>query len=95
MNTYEVLQRPLVTEKLSRGKEEKNAYAFVVASRANKTQIKQAIEQIFKVSVVRVQTITLPGKKRRFGPHISPKHDWKKAVATLKAGDRIEIYEGV
>ncbi len=95
MNDYTIIKRPLVTEKLTRQKEAHNAYAFEVDRRANKIQIKQAIEMIFKVKVMRVNTIKMPGKSRRFGPNVSSKRPWKKAIAVLKAGDRIEIYEGV
>jgi large subunit ribosomal protein L23 len=95
MNPYVIIKRPLITEKTSQGKEAKNAYAFRVDRRANKIEIKQAIEQIFKVKVNQVNVATLPGKSRRFGMHIKSKQPWKKAVVTLKPGDRIEIYEGV
>lgn len=94
MNPYQIVKRPVVTEKLSRLAGEGGRYAFEVDVRANKLEIKQAIEHIFKVKVVKVNTIVMPGKQRRFGAHLSPAHPWKKAVATLKAGDRIEIYEG-
>jgi len=95
MNPYTIIKRPLITEKTSRAKETSNAYAFAVDRRANKIEIKQAIEHIFKVKVTDVNTTMMPGKSRRFGMHIKPKQSWKKAVATLKQGDRIEIYEGV
>ncbi|MCD4813987.1 50S ribosomal protein L23 [bacterium] len=95
MNPYTIIKRPLITEKTSQAKERKNAYAFEVDRRANKIEIKQAIEQIFKVKVIDVNTVTIPGKSRRFGAHVSGKHSWKKAMVTLKQGERIEIYEGV
>ncbi len=95
MNPYTIIRRPLLTEKTSRAKEAINAYAFEVDARANKLQIKEAIETIFKVTVLRVNTVTLPGKSRRFGAHQTEKRSWRKAIATLKAGDRIEVYEGV
>lgn len=95
MNPYTIIKRPLITEKTSQGREAKNAYAFEVDRKANKIQIKQAIEQIFKVKVLDINTIMMPGKGRRFGTHLSPKRPWKKAVAKLKAGERIEVYEGV
>lgn len=95
MNAYTIIKRPLITEKSSQAKEAKNAYAFEVDPRANKIEIKQAIEHIFKVKVTEIRTVTMPGKARRFGMHQTAKKPWKKAVATLKAGERIEIYEGV
>lgn len=94
-NAYEIIKRPLITEKLSARQAEQNAYAFEVDRRANKIEISQAIEQIFKVKVVKVNTVTMPGKNRRFGARVSAKRPWKKAIATLRKGDRIEIYEGV
>ncbi|MBN1594561.1 50S ribosomal protein L23 [candidate division FCPU426 bacterium] len=95
MNSYTVIKRPLITEKTSRDKEKKNSYAFEVDRRANKIEIKQAIEQIFKVHVVDVSTNMMPGKNRRFGTRVKPKQPWKKAIATLKQGERIQVYEGV
>jgi len=95
MNSYSIIKRPVLTEKLSRSKEVTNIYAFEVDTRANKIEIKQAIEEIFKVKVMKVNTVTMPGKSRRFGARVSDKRPWKKAIATLKKGDRIEIYEGV
>ncbi len=94
MNPYQIVKRPLITEKTNVSKEAGNCYAFEVDRRANKIQIKQAIEKIFNVKVLDVNTTTMPGKSRRFGAHLSPKRSWKKAVAKLKSGDRIEVYEG-
>lgn len=95
MNSYTIIKRPVITEKLTRGKEEQNIFAFEVDARANKLEIKQAIEEIFKVKVMKVNTVTMPGKNRRFGARITEKRAWKKAIATLKKGDRIEVFEGV
>jgi large subunit ribosomal protein L23 len=95
MNNYTVIKRPVITEKLSRVKGENNMYAFEVDPRANKLEIKQAIETIFKVKVIKLNTVTMPGKNRRFGARVTEKQPWKKAIAKLKKGDRIEIYEGV
>ncbi|MCK5240910.1 50S ribosomal protein L23 [bacterium] len=95
MNSYTIIKRPVITEKTSQRKEANNAYAFEVDRRANKIEIKQAIEEIFKVKVIAVNTTMMPGKTRRFGAHVKAKQTWKKAVATLKQGERIEIYEGV
>lgn len=95
MNPYAIIKRPMITEKTTRHREKANAYAFEVDPKANALEIKQAIEKIFKVKVMRVNTTTIPGKSRRFGRWLSKSQRWKKAVATLKAGDRIELYEGV
>jgi large subunit ribosomal protein L23 len=92
---YQVVQKPLLTEKGTRLKEEGNHYLFRVAKRANKVEIKQAIETLFKVTVVAVRTLPVRGKKKRLGKFQGRQADWKKAIATLKAGDSIELYEGV
>ncbi len=94
MHVFEVLRRPLITEKNSllqvQGK-----YAFEVASGANKNQIKQAVETAFKVDVAAVNVITVPGKQRRIGRQQVLTAPWKKAIVTLKPGDKIELFEGV
>jgi large subunit ribosomal protein L23 len=95
MNANTIIKRPILTEKLSKGKDEVNRYAFEVDIRANKLEIKRAIEEAFKVKVMKVNTLTMPGKTRRLGGRQAEKQPWKKAIATLKAGDRIEVYEGV
>ena len=92
---YQVVQRPLLTEKGTRLKDEANQYVFRVAKRANKVEIKQAIESLFKVTVVDVRTLPVRGKTKRLGRFQGKQADWKKAIATLKAGDSIELYEGV
>ena len=92
---YEVVLRPLLTETGTRLKEEGNHYLFRVAKTANKVEIKQAIEQLFKVTVLEVRTLRLQGKVKRLGRFQGRRPDWKKAIATLKKGDSIELYEGV
>lgn len=92
---YQVVRRPLLTEKGTRLKEEANQYVFRVAKRANKVEIKQAIEALFKVTVLDVRTLPVRGKAKRLGRFQGKQADWKKAIATLKAGDSIELYEGV
>lgn len=87
--------RPLLTEKGTRLKEEGNQYIFRVAKTANKVEIRQAIEQLFKVSVLEVRTARVRGKVKRLGRFQGRRPDWKKAIATLKEGDSIELYEGV
>jgi large subunit ribosomal protein L23 len=91
---YEVVLRPLLTEKGTRLKEEGNQYLFRVAKTANKVEIKQAIEQLFKVTVLDVHTVRQQGKVKRLGRFQGRRPDWKKAIATLKKGDSIELYEG-
>ena len=92
---HQVVQRPLLTEKGTRLKEEANQYLFRVAKRANKVEIKHAIEALFKVTVVEVRTLPVRGKAKRLGRFQGRQADWKKAIATLKTGDSIEVYEGV
>ncbi|MEE8413604.1 MAG: 50S ribosomal protein L23 [Dehalococcoidales bacterium] len=93
MHLYEVLRRPLITEKSSVLQAE-GKYAFEVAKEANKPLIKQAVEKAFKVRVTAVNVMTVPGKVRKMGKRELPSHPWKKAIVTLKAGDTIEFFEG-
>lgn len=95
MNHNDVIKRPLVTEKATLLREIKNAVAFEVDRRANKQQIQDAVEKLFKVKVVDVRTINVPGKPKRRGRVVGRRGGWKKAVVTLRPGDRIEIFEGV
>jgi large subunit ribosomal protein L23 len=92
---YEVVQRPLLTEKGTRLKEEANQYLFRVARTATKIEVKQAVEQLFKVKVAEVRTLRMQGKAKRLGRFAGRRADWKKAIVTLKAGHSIELYEGV
>jgi large subunit ribosomal protein L23 len=92
---HQVMLRPLLTEKGTRLKEEGNQYLFRVAVMANKVEIRQAIEQLFKVTVLDVRTTRVRGKTKRLGRFQGRRPDWKKAIATLKEGDSIELYEGV
>ena len=94
MHLYEVLRRPLITEKSTMLKEQ-NRYAFEVASGANKRQIKEAVETAFKVSVVKINVMNVPGKMRRIGRRQALTPAWKKAVVTLEPGQKIEFFEGV
>ena len=93
MNLYEILRRPLITEK-STVLQAQGKYAFEVASEANKPQIKQAVEKAFKVEVTAVNVVIVPGKRRRLGRRQLPAKPWKKAIVTLKPGDKIELFEG-
>ena len=94
MHVYEVLRRPLVTEKATALKEE-DRYVFKVARNATKPQIKEAVERAFKVEVSKVNVMTMPGKKRRFGRRQVTSSSWKKAVVTLVPGHKITLFEGV
>ena len=94
MHLYEVLRRPLITEK-STALQAQNKYAFETADGANKLMIKQAVEKAFKVTVTSVNVITMQGKKKRLGRRQVISLPWKKAIVTLKPGDKIEFFEGV
>jgi large subunit ribosomal protein L23 len=89
-----VLLRPLVTEKTTvlTGQDK---YVFEVDVRANKTQIREAVQLAFNVQVAEVNTMVMKGKPRRFGRKVVNRPDWKKAVVTLVPGDKIELFEGV
>ena len=95
MNVTEILKRPLITEKATLMKEIVNAVSFAVDSRANKKQIQEAVEKLFKVKVVDVKTMNVPGKTKRRGRTVGRRPGWKKAVVMLKPGDKIEFFEGV
>ena len=94
MNMFDVLRAPQMSEKTLSLKEEANQFAFEVDPRANKIQIKESIEKSFKVSVLKVRTMNVRGKKKRLGRYPGRKSSWKKALVTLKEGDTIEYFEG-
>jgi len=94
MHLYEVLRRPLITEK-STDLQVAGKYAFEVAQGANKVQIRQAVAKAFKVTVTDVNVMTVPGKSRRVRGGVVLTPSWKKAVVTLKSGDKIAFFEGV
>jgi large subunit ribosomal protein L23 len=94
MHVYQVLRRPVITEKTSQ-LQALGKYAFEVADEANKNQIKEAVEKSFKVDVTAVNIISVPSKQRRLGRQQVLTSPWKKAIVTLKAGDKIELFEGV
>lgn len=89
-----IIRRPLVTEKSTIQKEEARQYAFEVDRNSNKIEIKSAVEHLFKVKVNQVRTINVLGKMKRLGRRYGKRPDWKKAVVTLREGDRIDFFEG-
>lgn len=91
----EIIVRPLLTEKGASLQERGNQYLFRVDRKANKIEIKKAIEEVFGVHVVSVRTIRMPGKRKRMGRFEGQRPDWKKAVITVKEGESIELFEGV
>ena len=94
-DSYSVLKRPLITEKSNFLKEGLNQVVFEVDKKANKIEIKKAVEKLFKVNVVKVHTLHMRGKIKRMGRSIGKKPNWKKAVVTLKEGERVDFFEGV
>ncbi|HHT05465.1 MAG TPA: 50S ribosomal protein L23 [Hydrogenispora sp.] len=94
MDPRDIIKKPIVTEKSTRLME-MNKYCFVVDRRANKIQIKEAIETIFNVRVLDVNTMQMLGKMKRMGRHEGRRPNWKKAIVTLEPGSRIEFFEGV
>jgi large subunit ribosomal protein L23 len=94
-SVYEIIEQPLITEKSVTGTEI-GKYSFRVKKDSNKIEIAQAVEQVFNVKVLSVNTMTVKGKKKRVGRHpagMTP--DWKKAIVTLVPGNKIEIFEGM
>jgi large subunit ribosomal protein L23 len=90
--TYTVIRRPLITEKGLGVKETQNTLVFEVAPKATKTEVKQAVEVLFKVKVASVRTSTVAGKERRRGKYAGYRPDWKKAFVRLKAGEKMPEY---
>ena len=95
MHPYEILKRPVITEKSNFQSDVLGHYTFEVDRRANKHQIKQAVEKAFKVEVTAVNVMNVAGRKRRVGRREVSSRSWKKAIVTLKPGGKIELFEGV
>ena len=95
MDIYQVVIKPLVTEKGTMMLSEGNWVTFRVHPNANKIEVREAIQKIFSVSVLQVNTQIVRGKRRRFGKTMGQSKAWKKAMVRLKEGDKIEIFEGV
>jgi large subunit ribosomal protein L23 len=95
VDPYQIVKRPLITEKGMRSNEEHNTVVFQVDKRANKLQVKHAVETLFQVKVLRVNTLNLEGKKKRVRMREGKRPDWKKAYVTLREGDTITFFEGV
>lgn len=93
MNIYSVIKKPHVTEKSSINGEANNTVAIVVDRDANKIEIKQAVETLFKVKVDEVRTVNVAGKFKRVGKNIGKKSNWKKAYVTLQKGQSLDFFE--
>lgn len=94
-SAYDILRRPIITEKATLMREVENSVVFEVDTRATKTEIKQAVEKVFSVKVQDVRTVHVRGKSARVGRITGRKRNWKKAYVTLGEGDQIEFFEGV
>ena len=93
LHIYDVIRRPVITEKSTTQSDELNQYVFEVASNANKIQVKEAIEVIFDVTVTKVNTMVMPAKRGRRGRNwYLRSKQWKKAIVTLAEGDAIELF---
>ena len=95
MDLYQIIKKPLITEKGAKQKEQLNQLVFQVDRRANKVLVRNAIESIFKVKVVNVQMMNVRGKQRRVGRNVGKRADWKKAIVRLAPGENIEFFEGI
>jgi large subunit ribosomal protein L23 len=93
MNIYSVIKKPHVTEKTSLGSDSTNTVSIVVDRDANKIEIKQAVETLFKVKVSGVRTVNVAGKIKRFGKTSAKRSNWKKAYVTLQEGQSIDFFE--
>ena len=93
MNVYQIIRRPVITEKSNKLARLYNQYTFEVDRRANKLQIKQAVEEVFDVDVLTVNTAIVPGKRRRWARRVVRKPSWKKAVVTVYPGQEIEGFQ--
>ena len=93
MKIYDVIKKPLITEKTTAEKDARNVVAFVVDRDANKIEIKESVEKLFKVEVTAVKTVNVAGKVKRVGKNIGKRSNWKKAYVTLKEGSNIDFFE--
>jgi large subunit ribosomal protein L23 len=94
MIDYDIIRRPIITEKTNIQKDDANQVTFEVDLRANRIEIQRAVEQIFNVKVATIRTMHVRGKIKRRGRILGKRRDWKKAIVTLMPGQRIEFFEG-
>ena len=94
MSLHDVIKRPLVTEKSTQKQTTANEYFFEVRKDAAKGEIQKAVETLFKVSVTKVTTMNVSGRSKMFGRNRGKTPDWKKAIVSLKEGDKIEFFAG-
>jgi len=94
VNHFDVIKGPIITEKLDKERETHRHYAFLVDRKANKDEIKSAVQALFKVTVTDVRTSIHRGKIKRIGRNEGKRPNWKRAIVTLKEGQKIELFEG-
>jgi large subunit ribosomal protein L23 len=94
MIQYDIIRRPVITEKTNIQKEVSNQFTFEVDRMANRVEIKKAVESIFNVKVAGVRTLQVKGKAKKRGWIVGKRRDWKKAIVTLMPGERIDFFEG-
>ena len=95
MTPFEIIKKPLITEKSTIQKEAHNQLTFEVDRKSNKVEIRRAVEKVFNVQVVDVRTMQMRGKRKRFGRTMGRRRHWKKALVTLAKGEHVEFFEGV
>ena len=95
MELYSIIRKPLLTEKSTISREQRNQFVFEVATGATKIEILNAVEKLFKVKVLSVRTVNVQGKKKRLGRNVGRRRDWKKATVKLAPGQSIDIFSEV
>jgi large subunit ribosomal protein L23 len=95
MDFYQIIKKPMITEKGTKQKEQANQYIFEIDRAANKVMVRNAVEKIFKVKVLSVAVMNMRGKRVKSGKNIGKKSDWKKAIVRLAPGEKIEFFEGM
>jgi len=93
MDLHDILLKPLLTEKITSLREEKNCVAFMVHKRASRIEVKRAVEKVLGVRVAIINVMNVKGKKKRQGRYVGKRPDWKKAIVTLKEGEKLDLYE--
>lgn len=94
-NQHDLIRKPIITEKAGDAKDKLNKITFAVDSKANKMEVKKAVESIFKVKVDKINIINVKGKPKKLGRSIGKRADWKKAVVTVSSGQTIEVFDQV
>ncbi len=94
MNRHDIIIRPVLTEKSTQLREAQNKYCFAIRQNANKSEVKRAVEETLNVKVKDVRIVNVLGKEKRLGRFVGKRPDWKKAIVTLKEGEKIPLFEG-